>query len=81
MRDLIELFCMMAVVMLVGIVLVVGPSNWHGSYQCRKYETITGKATKWVPLDECYVQTADGWQRWDEYKLRAVASEGLSHTQ
>ena len=52
-------------------------SNVYGSYQCAAYERITGKKTMWHTLDICYVQTSDGWQRWDEYTKRAIASEGL----
>ncbi len=46
-----------------------------GRYTCSNYTEITGKQTRWVTLDECYVKTTNGWQRWDEYKARATASE------
>lgn len=81
MRDFYEMVLLPIAVIAALAMAVIGGifvlSNWYGSYQCGKYEAITGKATKWVTLDECYVQTADGWQRWDEYKIRAAASEGL----
>ena len=67
---------------LAVVALIVGgimlAANIMGSYRCESYSRITGKNTKWNTLDECYVQTADGWQRWDEYTKRAIASEGLS---
>lgn len=46
-------------------------------YQCGNYEKTTGKQTKYIFADACYIKTDDGWQRWDEYKARAIASEGL----
>lgn len=49
----------------------------YTNYQCSNYQKVTGKETKYVLFDTCYVQTADGFQRWDEYKIRAAASEGL----
>ena len=51
--------------------------NCLESHQCSNYERMTGKQTKWLTLDACYVQTDAGWQRWDEYKIRNIASEGL----
>ena len=53
-------------------------AHFYGQYQCTNYQVATSKETKFVPFDTCYVKTKDGWQRWDEYKLRAAASEGLS---
>ena len=67
--------CLGLIALVVGGVMLA--SNIMGSYQCESYSRITGKNTKWNTLDICYVQTADGWQRWDEYKNRAIASEGL----
>ena len=77
MRDFIEFFALLFLV--IGLVvggLMLGANYWE-SYKCGNYEKVTGKATKWVFMDKCYVQTAAGWQRWDEYKDRAIASEGL----
>lgn len=67
------------VAVLVAVLLVtVGVPEVIGRYQCSSYERITGTATKYNTLDTCYVQTDAGWQRWDEYKARIIASEGLS---
>lgn len=52
-------------------------SNEYSRYQCSNYERIAGKETRYANFDTCYVKTAQGFQRWDEYKLRAAASEGL----
>jgi len=45
------------------------------AYQCSNYEKITNKETKWMFLDSCYINTDNGWQRWEEYKMRAVTNE------
>lgn len=42
---------------------------------CSNYQDITGCNTKYLWYDSCYVETKQGWQRWDEYKQRATASE------
>ena len=58
------------------LALLLGALDLFARYQCSNFQTITGKATKYATLDSCYVSAAEGWQRWDEYKARAVASEG-----
>jgi hypothetical protein len=66
------------VLLLGGFFCALGAfAHYYGQYQCANYARITGKATQWAALDTCYIQTAEGWQRWDEYKIRATASEGL----
>lgn len=49
------------------------------AWECSSYEEVTGTPTDYRAPGVCYLQTADGWQRWDEYKARAIASEGLKH--
>lgn len=56
---------------------ILGTVDIYGRYQCNNYKEVTGKNAKWKTLDVCYIETADGWQRWDEYTKRAIASEGL----
>ena len=72
-------FCL--VIVALGVICT-GPfilgANLLSSYQCNNYQRVTGVQTKYVALDTCYVHTAKGWQRWDEYKTRAIASEGLA---
>lgn len=58
-----------------GGILAIG-DVW-ARYQCSNFKEITGKDTRYATLDICYIKTAEGWQRWDEYKARAAASEGL----
>lgn len=72
---------------LVGFVLVLAAifapfvliAEIASRYQCNNYEEATGKETKYLLLDSCYVKTDAGWQRWDEYKNRSIASEGLNN--
>jgi len=52
-------------------------ANAFTKYQCEEYSAITGKNTRYVQFDSCYIKTPDGYQRWSEYKARATASEGL----
>lgn len=77
MRDFLE-FCG---VVLLGSGVVVGGifvvANEYCEYMCDSYERTTQKETRYANFDACYVKTAEGFQRWDEYKLRAAASEGL----
>lgn len=64
---------------MLGILLFVGSFLWlvnaGNRYQCNNYRELTGIETKWVTLDVCYIKTPSGWQRWDEYKARAVTNE------
>ncbi len=61
--------------LLFAVIMVLG--HLYASYQCSNYAQITGKETRFAAFDICYIKTADGWQRWDEYVKRAAASEGL----
>lgn len=63
----------------LGLAVLLTVCDLFARYKCRNFQAITGKATKYATLDSCYISTAEGWQRWDEYKARAVASEGLKH--
>jgi hypothetical protein len=61
------------VVAFVGTLFVLG--NFYSEYQCSAYQKITGVETRYSQFDVCYVNTKSGWQRWDEYKARIIASE------
>jgi hypothetical protein len=78
MRDLLEIIFVIGVLAAVffGGLFVFG--HFYGQYQCANFSQITGKETRFAAFDICYIKTEEGWQRWDEYKLRAAASEGLS---
>ena len=77
MRDLFEFFstAFIAAALLSGGI-ILGANYWQ-SYRCDNYEKVTGKATRWMFMDECYVQTEAGWLRWDEYRYRLSAREKL----
>ena len=73
---LIPLLCILLfVAAIIGGIFVM--AHVYGSYASANYAEITGKETRFAAFDSCYVKTADGWQRWDEYRVRAAASEGL----
>ena len=59
-------------VLIGGFMAVV---NEYGAYQCKNYAKITGKETHWMTFDVCYIKTKQGFQRYDEYKMRAVTNE------
>ena len=77
MRDFFEMVVVPTLIVGAFFALLLGALDLFARYQCSNFQTITGKATKYATLDSCYVSAAEGWQRWDEYKARAVASEGL----
>lgn len=64
------------VVAIFAVVIYLG--NKYSSYQCSNYSRITGKETIYAEFDTCYIKSEQGYQRWDEYKARAIASDGLS---
>ena len=68
-------FIVPVIMIFTGLGVVV---NSHERYTCDNYKEITGKNTKHASFDSCYVETDEGYQRWDEYMLRSTASEGLS---
>lgn len=68
-------FGIVGIVVLFGGIAIFG--HFYGTYQCSNYNHITGKETRYAAFDTCYIKTADGWQRWDEYVRRGAASEGL----
>ena len=70
----------LAIIVSLIVSLIVGTIwllNMYSQYQCSNFGETTGQETKYMPFDACYVNTAAGWQRWDEYIARATASEGL----
>lgn len=50
----------------LAIVLIVIVSEIVGQYQCNNYQDITGRESKWVFIDACYVKGDGGkWIRYD----------------
>ena len=63
---------------LISLLFVLGiGGNEFERYQCNQYSKITGKQTVYSNFDVCYVMTESGLQRWDEYKIRYIARDGL----
>jgi hypothetical protein len=73
MKELIIFICLI-IGTPVGLIIL---ENSFQEYQCNQYEEITGKETKYSPFDKCYISTENGWQRWDEYKVRVIAKDSL----
>ena len=80
MRDILEGFVLLVVipfvVVMFGLGVLVALVELHADYECSNYQRITGIETKRKTLDQCYVKTSSGWQRWDEYQARSVTNEG-----
>ena len=62
-------------------VLIVGgistATNYHEKYKCDAYQETTGRNTKWVFFDDCYVDSGNGWLTKHEYSATIIAREGL----
>ena len=43
----------------------------YGGYICTSYEKMTGKETRYIYFDHCYVKTAQGFQRLDAHQAQA----------
>lgn len=72
-----EFLSVVALPILFLLVAVVGVVDVMGRHTCSNFQEITGKQTKWVFFDTCYINHNQEWFRYDEYKARAIASEGL----
>lgn len=54
-----------------------GSLHFYGKYQCQNYAAISGKETRWADFDTCYIKSGNEWMRWDEYKVRFMAYDGM----
>ncbi len=72
-RDVVFPACVVvATAMTAGVLL-----DSYEQYRCENYKDIAGKNVRYAHFDACYIETKNGFQRWDEYKARSIASEGL----
>lgn len=76
MRDFLEdaglpLLCIVGA-MVVFFSAIIGIFTTLEMYQCSKYESVTGRPTRYEGLS-CYVQDEGTWYMWSEYKNRLVA--------
>jgi len=62
------------VVMLAVFAGVIALFTALEHYQCGKYESVTGKPTRYEGLS-CYVQDTGNWYAWTEYQHR-LATKG-----
>ena len=75
--DVLDFLLVVGLPILALFALFVAGLHFYGKYQCENYQEITGKKTQYASFDTCYIETGNGFQRWDEYKARSIASEGL----
>lgn len=66
---------LLAWMVFVGICLL--GINYIEAYSCGKYSEATGRDTKWVFMDDCYIQAGGEWLQKDEYRAVVVARDGL----
>lgn len=76
-EDIIGFVVVVLLVLGIPFVALVLIGNEAERNACANYQKTTGKETRFFNFDQCYIKTEDGFQRWDEYKVRAAASEGL----
>ena len=81
MREFFEILGVFVAIVLVMLALLCTAFNTAGSWSCSSYQAVTGKETNYFWFDSCYINTASGWQRYDEHKARIIASEGLSNVE
>lgn len=73
MKDMIEVFIIIATIIGLITVLVLGSYSW----QCSVYENVTGRQTKFTGMN-CYVKDNGQWYVWSEYKNRLVAKGSMN---
>ena len=79
--DIFEFFCFMApIILFVSAILVaaVVGVDQYGQYQCNNYQKLSGTETRYASFDACYVKNKGKFERWDSYKAKATAENGLS---
>ena len=71
--------CFMPVLILIVLAaaLCVLGVGWCEKYSSDQYEKVTGRETKFVLLNECFINDGTNWLREDEYKAGLIAREGL----
>jgi hypothetical protein len=75
-KPILFIFCFSFFVVIFGVFLpIVLITNYTSERSCSNYQKVTGKRTQYKFLDSCYIETSSGWQRYDEYITRAIASE------
>ena len=79
MRDFFVIFglCFLLIVVILAAILF-GINYWE-RYACGKYQDVTGRETKWVFMNDCYINTGSDWLKRHEYAAIIVAREGLKN--
>lgn len=70
-----EFICVIVLpIVLIGAALVA-VARYYTEWQCTTYHELTGKRTKYVPFDVCYVEHNGTLMRWEEYLRYITAAE------
>ena len=56
---------------------IIISAEYHLQYRCHNYQEVTDRQTKYVFMDNCYINTGTEWLTRSEYKAVIVASERL----
>lgn len=64
------------IVATIIVALVLGEA--YGAHVCSSHQDITGQNTKRIMFDSCYVEHDGVYLRWEDYKNRMIAKEGLN---
>lgn len=71
-----HVFIFLAIILIPTATII----NLFNQRSCNKYQEVTGKQTKFIWFDNCYVETPqNGWLTKGEYGKVIIAREGLSH--
>jgi hypothetical protein len=71
----IKFFSCITLIFTILVFLIFAIADIFTFRQCNNFEEMTDIKTYYKHFDACYINTASGWQRWDEYKMRAATNE------
>lgn len=77
MRDLIEYFIPTFILLAIIFAAFVFVANLWDRHRCDAYSETTGRETKYIHFDGCYINTSEEWLTKKEYLAVLVAREGL----
>ena len=76
--DLIKVFgCILGIVLGLMLLAVFVSDSW-ARYTCANFENVTGKNTRYVAFDVCYIKHDGEWMRYPDYQKTLIARDALS---
>ena len=79
MRDFFVIFGLLFLICVGSLGAILFGANYWERYACGKYQDVTGRETKWVFMNDCYINTGSDWLKRDEYAAIIIAREGLKN--